>query len=50
LFIALQLLALVAGCAGKEPLRVRSGGSYVEEIKGPVPHDQLLFDPNCFVR
>lgn len=50
LFIALPLLALAAGCAANDPLMVRAGGSYVEEIKSPLPRDQLLFGPNCIVR
>lgn len=51
LLIALPLLALAAGCVSNEPRpSVRAGGSYVEEIKSPVPRDQLLFGPNCFVR
>ncbi len=51
LFIALPLLVLVAGCAGNEPrVAARAGAPYVEEIKGPVPRDALLFAPDCIVR
>lgn len=44
------LLALSAGCAGNEPRRASVGGQYVEEIKGPLPRDVLLFGPDCLVR
>jgi hypothetical protein len=50
LFVALSLLAIVAGCAAPashEPLR--AGGSYSEEIKSPMSR-QMLFDPTCAVR
>jgi hypothetical protein len=43
------LLALGAGCAANEP-RASAGGQYVEEIRGPLPRDVLLFGPDCVVR
>ena len=50
LFIALQLVVLIAGCASSEPReRLGSGSAYREEIKSPLPR-QMLIDPTCAVR
>ena len=49
-FIALPLLALLAGCAGNEPrVAARSGMPYLEEIKSPV-RDKVLVGNDCVVR
>ena len=50
LFIALPLIACFAGCVSNESREpIRTGGTYQEEIKSPLPR-QMLIDPTCSVR
>ena len=50
LLITLPLIALFAGCVSNEPREIaRTGGSYQEEIRSPLPR-QMLIDPTCAVR